>query len=260
MELDNTCWKDSDINVDSLWLIQERDKTGKHTNAYHGNFIPQIPYQLLKRYTKENDIVLDLFMGSGTTLFECETLSRRFIGFDINEEIIKTVEKKMQESTIPFVIKKCDVTNPESFELNLKESFDLLQGDGLDFFIAHPPYMDIIKFTNLQEDLSQILELPVFLERCSLSIKNAFKHLKNNKYFAVIMGDVYKNSEVIPLSFYIMYSIKKSMNVKLKGIIIKNIAGNRGKLGCQNIWKYRALKSDYYLFKHEYIFVFKKIK
>ena len=56
-----------------------------------------------------------------------------------------------------------------------------------------------------------------------------------------------------------MDAIKQSLNVKMKGIIVKNIEGNRGKLGAQDIWKYRALKSDYFLFKHEYIFVFKKL-
>jgi DNA modification methylase len=72
-------WKTANINVDSLWLINERDKSGKHSNIYHGNFIPQIPNQLIRRYTKENDLVLDLFMGSGTTLFECENLKRNLI-------------------------------------------------------------------------------------------------------------------------------------------------------------------------------------
>jgi hypothetical protein len=45
---------------------------------------------------------------------------------------------------------------------------------------------------------------------------------------------------------------------KLKSIIIKNMEWNRGKFWSQWIWKYRALSSDYYLFKHEYILVFKK--
>ena len=40
-------------------------------------------------------IVLDMFMESGTTLFECETLGRNYIGFDINDEIINFVETKM---------------------------------------------------------------------------------------------------------------------------------------------------------------------
>ena len=57
-----------------------------------------------------------------------------------------------------------------------------------------------------------------------------------------------EKSEVIPLAFKIMESVKQHLKVKLKGIVVKNIEGNRGKLGAQNIWKYRALKSDYFLF------------
>lgn len=77
-DLDIEQWKKTDINVDSLWMISERKKEGKHSNSYHGNFIPQIPYQLIKRYTKRQETVLDLFLGSGTTLFECENLQRNF--------------------------------------------------------------------------------------------------------------------------------------------------------------------------------------
>jgi len=94
IELNN--WKKSDINVDSLWIINERDKRGKHKNIYHGNFIPQIPYQLIKRYSKENETVFEPFMGSGTTLFECENLNRKYIGFDINPEMISFVDSQMQ--------------------------------------------------------------------------------------------------------------------------------------------------------------------
>ncbi|MBU4141635.1 site-specific DNA-methyltransferase, partial [Patescibacteria group bacterium] len=69
-------WKESEIWTDSLWIIQERDKSGKHDGFYHGNFVPQIPHQLILRYTKENDVVFDPFLGSGTTAYECETLKR----------------------------------------------------------------------------------------------------------------------------------------------------------------------------------------
>ena len=51
-------WKELDFNVDSLWLINERDKSGKHANVYHGNFVPQIPNQLIRRYTSEKELVL----------------------------------------------------------------------------------------------------------------------------------------------------------------------------------------------------------
>ena len=55
-----------------------------------------------------------------------------------------------------------------------------------------------------------------------------------------------------------MDMIKRNFKVKLKGIVVKNIEGNRGKLGTSGIWRYRALKNDDYIFKHEYILVFKK--
>ena len=99
----------------------------------------------------------------------------------------------------------------------------------------------------------------MFLEKFIQAMSNGLLYLKKGKYFAVVAGDVYKQSEVVPLAFHIMNSIKNNFNVKMKGIIIKNIEGNKGKLGTQDIWKYRALQSDYFLFKHEYIFVFKKM-
>ena len=251
-------WRQSDINVDSLWLINERDKSGKHANVYHGNFVPQIPYQLISRYTKKNDIVLELFSGSGTTLFECEKLNRRYIGFDINQNIINYVNDKMKDSHFDYKLNNADVTNNISFNSVVQVDLDEYNSKTVDFVIAHPPYLDIIEFTKQENDLSNISDVNIFVEKIVCAFKNALNYLPKNKYFAVVMGDVYKDGEVIPLGFYTMHAIKNNFKVKLKGTIVKNIEGNRGKLGQQNIWKYRALMSDYFLFKHEYIFVFRK--
>jgi DNA modification methylase len=107
-DLDLKNWKELDINTDSLWLISERDKSGKHKNVYHGNFIPQIPNQLLKRFTKTNDVVLEPFMGSGTTLFECEKLERRYIGFDINPAMLEYVNDAMSDGKFETNLKYFD--------------------------------------------------------------------------------------------------------------------------------------------------------
>lgn len=253
-------WKEADLNVDSLWIIGERDKSGKHANVYHGNFIPQIPDQLIRRYTKENNTVMELFSGGGTTLFECEKLRRNYIGFDINKQIIAYVKEKMQSCTqIKYAICDCDVTDALKFNALAKNVCQEQGIEKVDFLIAHPPYLDIVKFTQDERDLSHISDLNVFMGKFVDAMRNGLAFLKKDKYFAVVAGDVYKKSEVLPLAFYIMNAIRKNFNVKMKGIIIKNIEGNKGKLGVQDIWKYRALKSDYFLFKHEYIFVFKKL-
>lgn len=233
---DETDWKNSDINVDSLWLIQKRDSRGKHENNYHGNFVPQIPYQLVKRYMHKGDTVLELFTGSGTSLFECEKLGRNYIGFDINQQMIDLIYQKMADTqNIRFVVNNCDVCDSQKMNDVMKQNLTWAEKTFVDFLIAHPPYMDIVKLTDRKEDLSSISDLKLFLEKFTLAIKNGLQFLEKNKYFAVVIGDVYKKSEVIPLGFYVMDAIKKNFKVKMKGIIVKNIEGNRGKIGAQGI-------------------------
>ena len=264
-DIDMSQWRESGINVESLWIINERDKTGKHANVYHGNFVPQIPRQLLKRYTRKGDIVLDMFMGSGTTLFEAEMQERNFIGFDINPAIVDYVKSKMTDSSetsinpIKYKIHLCDVTNTEQVDSCLRSDFSDSKEPLVDFIISHPPYMDIVRFTENENDLSHITDLEKFIEKYILALGNVLKFLKPNRYFAIVIGDVYKNSEVIPLGFYVMNAVRQHFDVRLKGVIVKNIEGNRGKLGMNDIWHYRAINSDYFIFKHEYIFVFKKL-
>ena len=71
-EINLNRWEEyTEIITDSLWIIDRRDNSGVHKAWYHGNFIPQIPRQMMLRYTKKYDLVVDTFLGSGTTLIEC---------------------------------------------------------------------------------------------------------------------------------------------------------------------------------------------
>lgn len=259
MKFDKSKWKELDINTDSLWIIGPRAKGGKHENIYHGNFVPQIPNQMIRRYTDEGSVVLDMFMGSGTTLFECENLERNFIGFDINDEIIHYVESKMDSnSKIKYFIHNCDITNGEIVKSMVESNLKAVGKRTVDLIMSHPPYLNIVKFTDKKEDLSNISNLNEFISKFVEATRNVWQFLRVGKYYCLIIGDIYKDSEVIPLGFYLMYAIKRNFNCKLKGIVIKDIVGNRAKLGIEALWRYRALKSDNFLFKHEYIFVFKK--
>ncbi|MDR1615369.1 MAG: site-specific DNA-methyltransferase [Campylobacteraceae bacterium] len=155
-DLDFGHWKDLNIDVNSLWIISERDKSGKHKNIYHGNFIPQIPNHLIKRYTKINEVVLEPFMGSGTTLFECEDLCRKYIGFDINTDIVQYVNNAMKNSSKKdFVLCCLDSSNKQQVDLNLQSALKKIDAEKAQFLLMHPPYMDIVKFTNNKNDLSQ---------------------------------------------------------------------------------------------------------
>lgn len=68
------------------WEFLE-DDTRFSTHDYHrypSKYIPQIASTLISRLSKKNDVVLDVFLGSGTTLIEANRLERNCIGVDLN--------------------------------------------------------------------------------------------------------------------------------------------------------------------------------
>src|SRR5438045_7614045 len=96
-DLDLENWREyEDIKTDSLWLIPERDRSGAHLADYHGNFLPQIPYQAMRRYTRQGDVVLDAFLGSGTTLIECRRLGRHGIGIELKPELAQQARRRIR--------------------------------------------------------------------------------------------------------------------------------------------------------------------
>ena len=63
----------------------------------HSAVFPEdIPNFCLQNFTKENDLVLDCFMGSGTTALSCVKSNRNFIGFEINKEYIELSKKRIE--------------------------------------------------------------------------------------------------------------------------------------------------------------------
>lgn len=159
---------------------------------------------------------------------------------------------------LKFSIYNCDVTDSLRVGECVQNHFSGTLKKKVDFIISHPPYLDIIKFTEQPCDLSQISDVKLFIDKFVTAMKNCVDYLKSKKLFAVVIGDLYRDGEVVPLGFYLMYAIKKNIKCKLKGIIVKDMVGNRAKIGMEALWRYRALKTDNFLFKHEYIFVFKK--
>lgn len=248
-------WKNSEIWTDSLWIISERDKSGKHSGFYHGNFVPQIPRQLILRYSKKNDVIFDPFVGSGTTAFEAETLGRNFIGIDIQKTLVEQLKEKVDNKKYFSEIVLGDSSKNETFE-EVKNILKAHKKKNIGLAILHPPYADIIKFSNLKGDLSNTKTLKEFLSGFSVILKNTVSILEKGHYLAIVMGDKYTKGQWIPLGFYCMNEAQK-LGLTLKSVIVKNMEGNRAKQNKESIWRYRSLASDYYIFKHEYIFIFK---
>ena len=88
-------WRDyGHILTGTLWQFPSRLREHGHSNEYHGNYIPQIAQQMYERYTKKNDVVLDLFFGSGTSGIEAINMNRRCIGVELKDDLAESVSEK----------------------------------------------------------------------------------------------------------------------------------------------------------------------
>lgn len=252
-------WKEyDDIITDSLWMMDRRDSSGLHKAWYWGNFIPQIPHQLMTRYTQQGDWVLDTFAGSGTTLIECRRMGRNGLGIELNPEIAARARDIVQQAPNPQQI-HTEIVQGNSVNLdyeNLLRSRDIEQ---VQLLLMHPPYHDIIRFSDDEQDLSNSQSVDDFVEQFTEIVRRTYAILESERYLAVVIGDKYVKGEWIPLGFYLMQSVM-AQGYLLKSIVVKNFDETRAKRAQKELWRYRALVGGFYVFKHEYVFLFQKRK
>ncbi len=244
----------SDIITDSLWLLPSRDKAGAHGqvsgDVFHGAFVPQIPYQFIRRYTLPGDWVLDPMCGSGTTLIEGMRLGRNCVGWDINPEAIALAQSLIAQTPAiegtASVIQRDATTLISDFYIN---KFQLA--------LLHPPYYDIIKFSDNPNDLSNAESLELYLAALYDVIYNVYTALVPGGVLALVIGDKYADGKLIPLGMHTLNSAT-SCGFSLKSIIVKDYGETKAKGKNNNLWRYRALLGGFYVFKHEYIYVLEK--
>ena len=227
--------------ITSIWSFKERGEWATHKGDYPGNCSPYVVKNLLIKYSNKNDIVLDQFVGSGTTIIESLLLNRKAIGIDINDKAINITKSRIKNIDGKYKLIRGDATKLT------------LQDKSVDFICTHPPYMDIIKYSNgIKGDIS-LLSGEEFYNSIKLVATESFRVLKEKCYCAILIGDVRKNGLIVPVGFNVMELFLKE-GFLLKEIIIKE------QHNCKSTdkWIEIAKKRNFLLIQHEYIFVFKK--
>ena len=125
--------------------------------------------------------------------------------------------------------------------------------EGIDLICTHPPYANIIQYSeDIAEDLS-LLKVKDFLKEINTVAAECHRVLKKDKFCAILMGDTRQKGHMVPMSFEVM-RIFENTGFKLKEIIIKEQHNCRA----TGYWKTNSIKYNFLLIAHEYLFIFRK--
>lgn len=239
-------WEPDDFKLEksSVWSFPERGNWATHDANYRGNCSPYVVRNLLLRYSKEGDWILDQFVGGGTSLVEAKLLGRNAIGTDVNQKALDRCKEKIAFAygDVKLELRKADARN-----------LDFVKNGSIDFICTHPPYADIIRYTDgIDGDIS-LLDYNDFLDAMAQVAEEAFRVLKSGKYCAFVMGDIRQKGFVRPLGFDTMKVFEKA-DFKLKEIIIKQQYNCR----MTEKWEKMSIEKNFFLLSHEYVFILKK--
>lgn len=86
-------------NKRSVWTIA----TYPFTEAHFATFPEDIPTICIKAGSKPGDIILDPFMGSGTTGLVAKRFKRKYLGIELNQEYVRMAEKRIAREQEPLL-------------------------------------------------------------------------------------------------------------------------------------------------------------
>lgn len=227
----------------TIWSFPDRGKWATHSGQYRGNWSPYVPRNLILRYSKPGDWILDQFLGSGTTLVEAKLLNRNAVGVDINPQSVSISEKKLNF--------ECKTQSKIFIRNGDAQDLFFIKDNKIDFICTHPPYANIIKYSkNIKGDISLLNEKDFFNAIIKVA-KESYRILKKGKCCAVMIGDKRFKGNVVPLGFQLMQCFFK-VGFKLKEIVIKE------QHNCRSTNKWTGVNKNFLMLAHEYIFVFYK--
>ena len=167
--------------------------------------------KLIRIYTRDEgeEVVIDPFMGVGSTILAAKELGRRGIGVELSEEFYKITKQRVHAMQQNLT----DVHEIEP-EIHLGDSRDILKqipSESIDLCINSPPYWDIlnqkrtadkkktVNYSDSKTDIGNITDYDEFLENLKVIYTEIFRVLKPNKRCCTIVMDIRKKDKFFPL-------------------------------------------------------------
>jgi DNA modification methylase len=197
--------------------------------AYPGMTPAYVIWNLLQRYTKPSDLVVDPMAGSGTTLDVARELGRRALGYDVN-------------------VTREDIFNRDARDLPL-------EGGKADFVFLDPPYSSHIKYSDDPRCIGRLdAATPAYYEAMARVIAEVDRILRPGGHVALYVCDSFrKRKPFCPIGFELFGILRRHF----EPVDVVCVARHNRTL-LRRHWHTAALEGSYFLRGFSYLFIMRK--
>lgn len=202
------------LNSRSVWNDLSSARKKKHLK--HGATFPEkLSSRLISMYSKENDIIFDPFLGTGTTVLSALNLNRAGIGIELSSDFFEISKNEIEENIGLFSNKNYKLINGDSLT-----EIDTLDDSTIQLTLTSPPYADLIH--KVTEDRNKRHKKSAFVIENNATTKiysNNDKDLGNmafNQYITVVEKLMKKIYSKTKCGGYNVWIVKDYRDVKNK--------------------------------------------
>ncbi len=255
-ELDGKTWLRHSI---SIW--EDIKKTKEEANLKHPAMFPTaLARRLIECFTNQDArLVLDPFVGVGSTLIAAKECGKDSIGIEVSPEFAEIAEDRINQ-TIPFA----GATETTIHVADSRELYKYVPSSSVDLVVTSPPYWDILlskrtadykaqrDYGDAEADLGKIRDYEKFLLELRKIFEQVYITLKPKSYCCVVVMDLRKKSRFYP------YHMNISLFMQEIGFIFDDIIiwdrrqeyNNLRPLGYPSVFRINKV--------HEFILIFQK--
>lgn len=202
-KLDGKTWTRYSI---SIW--NDIRKTPEELRLGHPAMFPvQLPMRLIECFTTEDDkIILDPFVGVGSTVLAARKLGKIGIGLDISRKFVEIALRRLEQTDMFAEGSQ----QSRIITADARNLLDHVNPESVDMVITSPPYWNILTekrtadyreirhYGDMLEDLGKITDYHEFLSALQEVFRLAYRAMKPSKYCIVVAMDLRKKDKFYP--------------------------------------------------------------
>jgi len=244
--------KEYEEETTTVWSFRQRGNWATHDGRYRGNWSPYIPRNVIMKYSRPGDTVLDYFVGGGTTAVEAKLLGRKCIALDINTAAVELTRDNLRFDPPSRLLNEYQIYEPD-VRVGDARNLEGIKARTVDLICAHPPYAGIISYgLKIEGDLSR-LSYDDFIAEMRQVAEESYRVLKPGGKCAILIGDSRNKKHVVPIGFRTINAFLAS-KFRLKELVIKR----QHNCKTTGFWYSNSIKHNFLLLAHEYLAIFEK--